>query len=144
MCIPPMAPAGTLRESWCLAMSASERIDLAALRDRLAVLGIADSFFQSSVLFALARLRIFELIGESDKPLHELASQLDARPETLARLLNAGVVLNLLESQDGAIYRVAPLARSVLLPSAGQACLNDWIRTLSYFSAAMSDLIRPF
>ena len=121
-------------------MSASERIDLAALRDRLAVLGIADSFFQSSVLFALARLRIFELIGESDKPLHELASQLDARPETLARLLNAGVVLNLLESQDGAIYRVAPLARSVLLPSAGQACLNDWIRTLSYFSAAMSDL----
>ena len=71
----------------------SERINLGAIRDRLTVIGMAESFFQSSVLFALAKLRIFELIGEEDKPLDELARQSGAKPETLARLLNAGVVL---------------------------------------------------
>jgi SAM-dependent methyltransferase len=118
----------------------SERINLGAIRDRLTVIGMAESFFQSSVLFALAKLRIFELIGEADKPLDELARQSGAKPETLARLLNAGVVLNLLETTEGATYRAAPLARSVLLPGAGEAYLGDWIRNLSYFNLAMADL----
>lgn len=118
----------------------SERMELGTMRDRLTVLRIAESFFQSSVLFALAKLKIFELIGEGDKPLDELASQLGARPATLARLLNAGVVLNLLETQDGNIYRIAPIGRSVLLPSAGEAYLGDWIRNLAYFNVAMSNL----
>ena len=118
----------------------SERIDLDTLRDRLTVLGIAESFFQSSVLFALARLKIFELIGEGDKPLNELAAQVGTRPETLTRLLNAGVVLNLLETKDGNIYRVARMGRSLLLPSAGEAYLGDWIRNLAYLNGTMANL----
>ena len=117
-----------------------ERIDLTAIRHRTTVLGMAQSFFQSSILFALARLRIFELIGEGDKPLDELARQSGAKPETLARLLNGGVALNLLETTDGVTYRAAPLARSVLLPGPGEAYLGDWVRNLSYFSLAMADL----
>ncbi len=117
-----------------------ERIDLDALRDRLTVLGIAESFFQSSVLFALARLKIFELIGEGDKPVNELAAQVGTRPETLTRLLNAGVVLNLLETADGNTYRVARMGRSLLLPSAGEAYLGDWIRNLAYLNVTMSNL----
>ncbi|MGC2108202.1 MAG: methyltransferase [Candidatus Korobacteraceae bacterium] len=120
--------------------TASEHIDLGAIRDRLTVLGIAESFFQSSVLFALAKLKIFELIGEEDKPLGDLANQVGARPETLARLLNAGVMLKLLETQDGINYRATFLGRSVLSPSAGEAYLGDWIRNLAYFNVAMSDL----
>ena len=121
-------------------IAASERIDLSSLRDRLTTLGIAESFFQSSILFALAKLRIFELIGDDDKPLDELAAEVGARPETLARLLNAGVMLNLLETRDGCSYRAAALAHSVLLPSAGEAYLGDWIRNLAYFNLAMSNL----
>src|SRR5208283_6171120 len=102
----------------------SERINLGTLRDRLTVLGIAEGFFQSSVLFALAKLKIFELIGERDKPLGELAAQVGAKPETLARLLNAGVMLKLLETEDRIVYRVAPTGQSVLLPSAGEAYLG--------------------
>ncbi len=117
-----------------------ERIDLGTIRDRLTVLGIAESFFQSSVLFALARLKIFELIGEGDKPLNELAAQVGTRPETLTRLLNAGVVLNLLETEDGNIYRVARMGRSLLLPSAGEAYLGDWIRNLAYLNVTMANL----
>lgn len=56
-------------------IAASERIDLSTLRDRLTALGIAESFFQSSILFALAKLRIFERIGDHDKPLDELAAE---------------------------------------------------------------------
>jgi hypothetical protein len=35
-------------------------LDVAAIRDRITVLGMAESFFQSSVLFALARLNLVE------------------------------------------------------------------------------------
>ncbi len=117
-----------------------KRIDLGTMRDRLTVLGIAESFFQSSILFALAKLKIFERIGEAEKPLDELAGQLGAQPKTLARLLNAGVALSLLETTDGNIYRVAAIGRSVLLPSAGEAYLGDWIRNLAYLNGTMADL----
>ena len=117
-----------------------DRLDLAAVRDRLTVLGIAEGFFPSTVLFALVRLRIFERIGETDKALAELAAEVGARPETLARLLNAAVMLKLLETGDGSSYRASALARSVLLPSAGEAYLGDWIRNLSYLNLAMAQL----
>ncbi len=109
-------------------------------RDQLEVLSIAEGFFQSSILFALLKLRIFECIGEESKTLDELAAELDTRPETLARLLNAGVILKLLESTDGLNYRVASAGRSVLLPSAGESYLGNWIRNLDYFRFALSKL----
>jgi SAM-dependent methyltransferase len=119
---------------------AVERIDMGALQDRISVLNIAEGFFQSNVLFALAKLRIFELIGEADKSLDELAAEVGARPETLARLLNAGVVLKLLETTDGIIYRASRLSRAVLLPSAGEAYLGNWVRNLAYLNLAFSRL----
>jgi SAM-dependent methyltransferase len=109
-------------------------------RNQIEVLSIAEGFFQSSVMFALLKLRIFELIGEGNKTLHELAAELDARAETLARLLNAGVVLELLESKDGFSFRVAPVCRTVLPPSAHEHCLSNWILNLDYFRAALSKL----
>jgi len=110
------------------------------IRNSIEVLSIAEGFFQSSVLFGLLKLGVFELIGEGDKSLLDLAAELDARPETLARLLNAGVVLKLLDSKDGLSYRVAPTSRSVLLPSAGENYLGNWIRNLDYFRFALSKL----
>ena len=114
--------------------------DKTIIRSQIEVLSIAESFFQSSALFALVKLRVFELIGEGDKTLHELAAAIGARPETLARLLNAGVALNLLESKDGLSFRVASPGRPVLLPSAGENYLVDWIRNLDYFRLALSRL----
>lgn len=111
-----------------------------AVRDQIGVLGVAEGFFQSSVLFALSKLKVFERIGDQAKPLQELAVEVGARPETLARLLNAGVVLKLLETEDGSTYRLAPMCRSVLLPSAGEGYLGDWIRNLDYFRLALSKL----
>jgi len=109
-------------------------------KDQLEVLSIAEGFFQSTILFALLRLKVFERIGEETKSLEELAAGLNARPETLARLLNAGVVLKLLESGDGKHYCVASSCRSVLLPSACENYLGNWIRNLDSFRLALERL----
>jgi len=110
------------------------------IKDQLEVLSIAEGFFQSSILFSLLKLRVFERIGEDSKSLVELASELKTRPETLVRLLNAGVVLRLLESKDGTTYRVARSFRSTLLPSAGENYLGNWISNLDYFRSALAEL----
>jgi SAM-dependent methyltransferase len=109
-------------------------------RAQLEVLSVAEGFFQSSVLFTLLKLKIFEHIGEDGKTVNDLASVLNARPETLSRLLNAGVVLKLLESTDGLHYSVSSACRSVLLPTAGENYLGNWIRNLDYFRLALSTL----
>ena len=101
---------------------------------------MAEGFLQSSVLFALLKLKIFERLDTGTKTLKELATELGARPETLARLLNAGVVLKLLESKDGLNFSVAPACRIVLSPSAGEYYLGDWVSSLDYFCAPLQKL----
>jgi predicted O-methyltransferase YrrM len=114
--------------------------DTQVIKDQIEVLSIAEGFFQSSVLFALLDLKVFELIGDGEKTVVELAAELTARPEMLSRLLNAGVVLKLLETDDGVSYRVGRSCRSVLLPSAGEHYLGNWIRHLDYGRLALSRL----
>jgi SAM-dependent methyltransferase len=107
---------------------------------QIEVLSMAEGFFQSSILFALLKLKIFEIIDSGSKTLDELAAKSQAKPGTLSRLLNAGVVLKLLESKDGSSYSVAPMCQSVLTPSAGENYLGDWIRSLDYFCAPLAKL----
>jgi SAM-dependent methyltransferase len=111
-----------------------------AIRDQVGILNIAEGFFHSSVLFALLKLRIFELIGDRDKSVDELAADLKTSPQTLARLLNAGVALKLLECQSPCKYRLTPMSRSVLVPSVQEGFIGNWVRNLSYFQAALSKL----
>ncbi len=115
-------------------------MDLSVLRSRIDILNIADSFFESCVLVALVKLRIFELLGDGEASSDDLAAKVGARSDTLARLLNAGVVLKLLETGDRSTYRLSPASRSVLLPSAGEVYLGDWIRNSSYFNLALANL----
>jgi SAM-dependent methyltransferase len=121
-------------------MAETSNSNIRVIKDQLEVLSIAEGFFQSSILFSLLKLRVFERIGEDSKTLFELASELKSQPETLARLLNAGVVLKLLESKDGTTYRVGRSFRSTLLPSAGENYLGNWISNLDYFCSALSEL----
>jgi len=114
--------------------------DRSVKKMQIEVLSIAEGFFQSSIFFALLRLKIFERIDGGSKSLMELATELDVRPDTLARLLNAGVVLKVLESKDGFNYSIASTCRTVLSPSAGENYLGDWIRSLDYFCTPLSKL----
>lgn len=107
---------------------------------QIEILSMAEGFFQSSVLFALLKLKIFERIDTGSKTLQELAKELGTRPETLSRLLSAGVVLKLLESRDGVTFSVSPSCRTVLSPSAGDHYLGDWVSSLDYFCAPLAKL----
>ncbi|MFZ5877420.1 MAG: methyltransferase [Nitrospirota bacterium] len=114
--------------------------DLTVKKRQIEVLSIAEGFFQSSVLFALLKLRIFERIDKGANTLDALAAELGARPETLSRLLNAGVVLKVLESKDGVRFNISPACRTVLSPSAEESYLGDWIRSLDFFCAPLAKL----
>jgi SAM-dependent methyltransferase len=110
------------------------------IKNQVEVLSLAEGFFQSSVLFALLRLKIFERLGEAEKTVETLAAEINAPPETLARVLNAGVMLKLLETAESGAYRVAPMCRTVLLPAAGENYLGNWIRLMDEFSGVLSKL----
>jgi SAM-dependent methyltransferase len=114
--------------------------DRTVRRYQIEVLSMAEGFLQSSVLFALLKLRVFERIDQGSTTLQELAADLHVRPETLSRLLNAGVVLKLLESKDGFNFSIAPSCQRVLSPSAGEHYLGDWISTLDYFRTPLLKL----
>src|SRR3990172_360704 len=114
--------------------------DRTVKKSQIEVLSIAEGLFQSSILFALLKLKIFERIDIGSNTLDKLAGELETRPDTLSRLLNAGVVLKLLESKDGLNFNISPACRTVLSPSAGEHYLGDWIRSLDYFCAPLLKL----
>jgi SAM-dependent methyltransferase len=116
------------------------RAELDVLRDQHRILGLAEGFFQSSILFALLKLRVFELIGDAVKPLGELANELGARPATLARLLNAAVALELLETVHDSSYRLSPASRSAFLVPLANGYLGNWIRSLAFLSVSLQEL----
>lgn len=113
---------------------------LDAIRDQVFVLAIAEGFFGSSVLFALLRLDLFARIGDGERTLTELSSEIGAPPDRLQRLLNAGVMLGLLESEEGDVYRLSARSASVLIPGAEDRYLGDWARNLDMFRHALADL----
>ena len=114
--------------------------DQTVKKRQIEILSMAEGFFQSSVLFALLKLKVFARIDAGSKTLQELAAEMGARPETLSRLLSAGVVLKLLESKDGVTFNVAPACRTVLSPSAADHYLGDWVSSLDYFCAPLLKL----
>jgi SAM-dependent methyltransferase len=111
-----------------------------AVREQLGLLSVAEGFFQSSVLFALLRLDVFERIGLGSRSAVELADELGVRDDLLHRVLNAGVALKLLESNGHVKYRVPVASRSVLLRSSGDTYLGDWLLNLDYFREALAGL----
>lgn len=98
---------------------ASRQIDL---------LSIAQGFLPSSVLFALLRLRIFELISDTEKSVDDLSVETGARPGYLGRLLNAGVMLGVLETTDGVAYRIPTDYQQLLIAADKPGYLGHWLR----------------
>jgi O-methyltransferase involved in polyketide biosynthesis len=115
---------------------------LDTIKDQVFVLSIAEGFFGASVLFALLRLDLFAKIGDGEKTVSDLASAIGAPPVYLHRLLNAGVMLDLLESDDSIGFRLSPRSASVLVPGSGERYLGDWIRNMDMFRLALADLDR--
>ena len=116
------------------------RSRLGIIEDQVFVLSIAEGFFGTSVLLALLDLDVIETIGEQEKSVTDLAADLDLPENRLHRLLNAGVVTGLLESEDATSYRLSPPCRSVLLSTTVEGYLGDWLTNMTMFRTALSGL----
>ena len=123
-----------------MAELSSLRTATSAGRDQIQVLSLAEGFFQSSVLFACVQLGVFDLIEKGKNSRQQIAAALQTNPETVARLLNAAVILKMLKSTDGSGYELTDIARSVLVSSAGENYLGDWIKNLRFFCSALMKL----
>lgn len=108
--------------------------------DVVQVLSAAEGFFPSSVLFALMRLGVLEQLGDGSATAAEVAGKLDAEPGTVARLLNAGVMLDILEYREGGAFAVGHAYRAMLLPGAGPFYMGEWVLNLEYFRDALGKL----
>jgi SAM-dependent methyltransferase len=113
---------------------------LLTIREQINMLGMAEGFFQSNVLFALLKLDVFERIGRSSRSLDELAAVVSVPVNRLRRLLNAGVAIGLLATEDGMRYSLSRSSSAVLLRSAGDAYLGDWIRMLANIQQRVTKL----
>jgi SAM-dependent methyltransferase len=111
--------------------------DRQAVADQVAVLGVAEGFFDSSVVIALADVGAFAAIGDGARTAGELAAELGVHEGALRRLLAAGVAVKALASDDGRTFRLSPLFGRVL---AGGAPLGNWIRNLGYFRDVLTGL----
>jgi hypothetical protein len=123
----------------CSHMPPTSRPVTHTLRHQVNVLALAEGFFHTSVLLALLKLGIFDAIGDGERSGEQLAHEIGARPETLARLLNAGVALSLLEPRPGGSYALADLSRATLSGTA-EGSIGKWIENLAFFQTALARL----
>ena len=130
-------------EAWSMSVGESWRsgpLDKRIMQEQVRLVSMVEGFFPCTILFALLRLRIFEHIGIDGKSVQELAAASGAEPRTLIRLLNAGAMLELLETMDGKTYQVSPRLRDFLLPSGGTTYVGDWLRLQDEFAGAFYQL----
>jgi N,N-dimethyltransferase len=106
------------------------------LRHQVELFRIAEGFLASGVLFALVKLGIFERIGAGESTAGELAASTGAAPDALARLLEAGVAVELLESAGPSAYRVRSAFAPYLVPGEGKVCLDRWFRFQAWWYEA--------
>ena len=118
----------------------SGRSEIALIRDQIKLLDIAQGFFQSQILFALQKMRVFELLDGTEKTVTDLAASTSARPDYLRRLLVAGRMLRLLEWRGDDRYALTPLSQALLAPSMGENFLGNWVRWLEYLSVPFDRL----
>lgn len=129
----------TLKTSKAGPSSSRTRVNEIASK-QVELLSIAQGFLPSSVLFALLRLEIFDRISNAERSIAELAAETGGRPENLARLLNAGVMLGLLATNDGIRYRVPEEHKRLLVTSGEPGYLGNWLRFMESWYEAFATL----
>lgn len=88
------------------------------------ILDLIEAFRRSKVMFAAARLGVFDLPAGGTESAEALAARLNCCPESFAQLLDACVALGLLEKNAGGAYRNAPVADRYLRRSSPDSLLG--------------------
>lgn len=108
------------------------------VRLQLEVLRLAEGMFNAQILFAAHELGIFGGLSGTSRTSRQLSDVIHAEPDALERLMNAAVMLGLLE-KEGDHYSNTSLADQILVPGA-QGYLGNWIDLLRRRSQTWSGL----
>jgi len=104
-----------------------------ALPDPSIVLDLLEAFRRSKTMFAAVELGVFDALNDGPRSLSQLAETLQSHPDSLERLLDACVGLQLLQRASGGTYENTPLA-TAYLTSTSDSRFTGYIR---YSNSAM-------
>lgn len=113
-----------------------QTISLADIQKQLAVLQIAERFFDSVTLFALCETGVFKALSSGPKTLQELQEGIGGNEESLRATLDAAVALKVLSSQDER-YAAGEALLDCLGREDSPAYLGEWV---AFLHALMSPL----
>jgi hypothetical protein len=99
----------------------------AIIGDQLAIVSIAQGFLPSAVLFALIDVGVFRVLGDQAAPVSEIASATSSQESRLERLLDAGVMLGVLDVDADGLYSIPGRFRGMLTDHDDAAYLGDWL-----------------
>jgi len=106
-----------------------QTIPLKDIQKQVAVLQIAERFFDSVTLFALFETGVFRILSFGPKTFREIHGRIRGNEETLRATLDAGVSLKLLTLQDGR-YGASEAVLDCLGREDANAYLGEWVAFL--------------
>jgi ubiquinone/menaquinone biosynthesis C-methylase UbiE len=113
-------------------------LSLQEIQKQVAVLRIAERFFDSAVLFALFELGVFRLLAAKPRTMEDLHREMGGHEESLRALLDAAVALKIL-AKAGDEFK----ANEVLLTCLGRedspAYIGEWV---AFLHALATPLLR--
>ena len=106
-----------------------QTISLADIQKQVAVLGVAERFFDSIVLFALLEIGVFKELASGPKTLSQLQEAIGGSQRPLRAALDAAVALKVLSAQDDR-YAASEAMLDCLGRKDSPAYLGEWVAFL--------------
>jgi hypothetical protein len=109
-----------------------QTIPLEDIQKQVALLQIAERFFDSVTLFALFETGVFKILSSGPKTLQEIQEKICGNEESLRATLDAAVALKLLTLQDGR-YGASNCCSTALGTRTLCVYIGEWIAFLHVF-----------
>jgi 3-hydroxy-5-methyl-1-naphthoate 3-O-methyltransferase len=116
-----------------------QTISLADIRKQVALLQIAERFFDSITLFALFDAGVLKILASGPKTLREIQGDIGGDEESLRATLDAAVALKLLTKQ-GACYAASDTVLDCLGREESPAYLGEWVTFLHALATPLLQL----
>jgi precorrin-6B methylase 2 len=114
-------------------------ITLADIQKQVAILQIAERFFDSITLFALFEAGVFKVLSSGPGTLREIQEKTGANEESLRATLDAAVALKVLSSHDGR-YAAKESFLDCLGREDSPAYMGEWVAFLHALLSPLSQL----
>jgi SAM-dependent methyltransferase len=116
-----------------------QTISLADIQKQVALLQIAERFFDSATLFALFDAGVLRILATGPKTLRELQEGIGGDQESLRATLDAAVALKVLTKQD-ACYAASDTVLDCLGREESPAYLGEWVAFLHALATPLLQL----